>query len=368
VTNETNNVIKETSEATNKIQEGNKSQPSQIQNCSTGLDSSYINYTATTPTQTSISFSEAYSKISEIINQQTIGGGATPQQVSGVINTIFSLIYISSSNGQSFTTYNYNFAKVPLVFGYGDLSKKYFDQSYICLTIQNNQVPFAVFSNFNEHIRFLSEKYTQKILASQIVTTPTDSVTNTQIYIEKIAEFSTNSFPNENSNLWQSLTEQVKKQYIEKITEAISFVLSNQPKPVAQPPEEPNPPIFLVEPKYTISSPPLLESYTIKLNPAADKRKIFAARMLILGNSNAPCVDTSGEIDVTDKVINGDTFTMEIQEILDEFGCTTGQPSLSYKGTYYAKFEMLSTPIKSDGSPDPTRQDYYKFFPLTFSF
>ncbi len=90
--------------------------------------------------------------------------------------------------------------------------------------------------------------------------------------------------------------------------------------------------------------------------------------MILLGNSNAPCVNTGGDVDVSNYIINADTFTMELQEILDQFGCTTGQPSQDYKGTYYAEFEISSTPIKSDGTPDSTRQDYYKFFPLTFSF
>jgi hypothetical protein len=90
--------------------------------------------------------------------------------------------------------------------------------------------------------------------------------------------------------------------------------------------------------------------------------------MLLLGGSNAPCVTSGGESDVTDKVINGDTFTMELQEILDEFGCTSNQPMQNYKGTYYAKFNLTAGPILANGEPDSSRTDYYKSFPLTFSF
>jgi hypothetical protein len=365
-TTETNNVIKETSEATNKVQEDSKPKASEVQNCSTGLNPSYTNYTATTPTQTVITVGDAYNKITQVVNQFTPQGG-TPQQVSAIVNTLFSLMYLTSKNGESLSNYNNNFASVSLNVDFGEISKSYFNNSYVCLTSNGTQSPFATFTDFESSIKFLKEKYQGKILVSPIAKIPTDSVTNVQSYIVAIAEFIVNSFPTE-KNVWSSLTEQVKTEYVQKVTEAISFVLSNQPKPVAQPPQEPNPPIFLVEPKYTISSPPLLESYTIKLNPAAGKRKIFSARMLLLGNSNAPCVDTGGEVPLDDYIINGDTFTMEIFEILDQFGCTTGQPSQNYKGTYYAKFEILSTPIKPDGSPDPTRQDYYKFFPLTFSF
>jgi hypothetical protein len=364
---ETNNVIAKTSEATNKVQEGNKSQPSQAQNCSNGLNTSYTNYTAITPTQTTITFGEAYSKITEIVNQQAVQG-ATPQQISGVINTIFSLIYLGSSNGQSFSSYNYNFAKIPLVFGYGDLANKYFSQSYICLTIQNNQVPFASFSNFESHVKFLSEKYTPKILVSQIVTTPTDSVTNTQIYIEKIAEFSTNSFPNENSNLWQSLTEQVKKQYIEKITEAISFVLSNQPKPVVQPPQEPEIPIFLFEPKLLSASiGKIVNGLIISLNPKADKRRIFQTSLSYSGNSF--CTGGVGDINLGTQYVSSDgqTFNMTFNEIFDSLACL-GEPINDQVGKYFLNFEMYSTPIKSDGSPDPTRQQFSEIFNLNFEY
>ena len=88
--------------------------------------------------------------------------------------------------------------------------------------------------------------------------------------------------------------------------------------------------------------------------------------MKLLGGSNATCVDTTGETDITDKVINGDTLLMEVQEILDQFGCTSGQPSQSYKGIYYAMFTLNASPILADGETNITQ--YLKSFPLTFSF
>jgi hypothetical protein len=90
--------------------------------------------------------------------------------------------------------------------------------------------------------------------------------------------------------------------------------------------------------------------------------------MLLLGGSKAPCVNSGGQAEVSEYIINGDTFTMDIQEILDEFGCTSGQPMQNYKGTYYAKFSLTSFPILSNGEPDNSRKEYYKTFSLTFSF
>jgi len=229
-TTETNNIIKETSAATNKVKEGNVLKPSGTQNCSTTLDSAYTNYTATTPNKTVITVGNAYNKITQIVNQ-TAPQGSTPQQVSAFINTLFSLVYLNSKNGESLSNYNNNFASVPLDVNYGELAKKYFNNSYICLSSDGNtQTSFAVFTDFDSHIRFLGDKYKEKILGSPIVTIPTDSILNVQSYIVAIAEFIVNSFPVE-KNVWSSLTEQVKNEYKQKVSEAISFVLSNFPKP-----------------------------------------------------------------------------------------------------------------------------------------
>jgi hypothetical protein len=228
-TTETNNVIKETSDATNKVQEMSKPKASEVQNCSTGLNPRYTNYITTTPTQTVITVGDAYNKVTQIINQ-TAPQGTTPQQISAFINTLFSLIYLNSKNGESLSNYNNNFASVPLNFDYGEIAKTYFNNSYVCLTSNGTQTPSAVFTDFDSHIRFLGEKYKEKILVSQIVNIPTDSVTNIQSYIVAISEFIVNNFPFE-KNVWVSLTEQVKNEYIQKVSEAISFVLSNFPKP-----------------------------------------------------------------------------------------------------------------------------------------
>jgi hypothetical protein len=228
-TTETNNVIKETSEAINQVQEMSKPKASEVQNCSTGLNPSYTNYTATTPTQTVITIGDAYNKITQIINQTAIQG-TPPQQISAFINTLFSLVYLNSKNGESLSSYNNNFASVPLNFNYGEISKSYFNNSYVCVNYSSGQKPHAVFTDFDSHIRFLGQKYKEKISVLQIVNIPTDSETNIKSYIVAISEFIVNNFPFE-KNVWVSLTEQVKNEYIQKVSEAISFVLSNFPKP-----------------------------------------------------------------------------------------------------------------------------------------
>jgi len=364
-TTETNNVIKETSDATNKVQENNKPKPSEVQNCSTALDSAYTNYTATTPSQTVITVGNAYSKITEIVNQFA-PQGVNPQQVSAFINTFFSLIYINSKNGESFSNYNNNFSSVPLNVNYGEPAKKYFNNSYVCLSSNGTQSPFAVFSDFESHIKFLVDKYKDKILGSPIISITPDSEVNKKSYIDAIAEFIVNKFPTE-KNVWTSLTEQVKKEYIQKVTEAITFVLSNQPKPVVQPPQEPEIPIFLFEPKLLPASiGKIVNGLIISLNPEADKRKIFYVSIILA--STSICAGT-GLYNLGTEYVSSDgqTFNMTFNQIFDQFGCLE-EPINDQVGKYYLQFQMYSTPIKSDGSPDRTREDYYKIFKLNFEF
>ena len=64
---------------------------------------------------------------------------------------------------------------------------------------------------------------------------------------------------------------------------------------------------------------------------------------------------------------DGQTFNMTFNEIFDQLTCL-GEPINDQVGKYYLKFDVKSTPIKSDGSPDPTRTYYYKIFNLNFEY
>jgi len=371
-TKDVNNTIEQTSESINQVKEMADKKPAETSKCASALKSTFSTFTAGTPTQTTIALTTAATNLTNFVNSNAPLGNSYNQKL-GVISTLFSIMYVLSKDGESLKGFNHNYASVSLTNDYP--TNLFVNKSYNCINVNNVEIPFAVFSDYNDQIGMLYGKYVAKVIASNIpnlvvnVSDTTIPITTKENFIVEIAKFINNNYPVEKAGTWDLLTESVQSEYKTRIANALSFIFSaQQPAPVPIPAQEPNPSIFLVQPKYTISSPPLLESYTIKLNPAADKRKIFLARMILLGNSNAPCVNTGGDVDVSDYIINADTFTMELQEILDQFGCTTGQPSQDYKGTYYAEFEISSTPIKSDGTPDSTRQDYYKFFPLTFSF
>ena len=204
-------------------------------------------------------------------------------------------------------------------------------------------------------------------MASPIATIPTDSDANKKSYIVAIAEFINNSFPTE-KNVWTSLTEQVKNEYVQKVSEAYNFVLSNQPKPVAQPPQEPEIPIFLFEPKLLSASiGKIVNGLIISLNPKADKRRIFSTRLIYKGDSI--CVSGSGDQNLGTQYVSSDeqTFNMTFNEIFDTLACL-GEPINDLVGKYNLNFEMYSTPIKSDGSPDPTRSQFSEIFSLNFEY
>ena len=270
------------------------------------------------------------------------------------------------------SNYNNNFASVPLNVDFGEISKSYFNNSYVCLTSNGTQSPFAAFTDFDLHINFLGEKYKGKILASPIAKIPTDSDANKKSYIVAIAEFINNSFPVE-KNVWASLTEQVKNEYVQKVSEAVNFVFNNQPKPVVQPPQEPQIPVYTAE---TIYSPGtfILESFSVSVNPSSPKYNIWGVDFKVNGGTTAPCAENNGVTYDTNFVYNDyisnnkQNFSIEIIDILNVLQCDGPnliQPN-DFKGKYELQFIVKSTPIKSDGQPDPTRTGYSKSFPITF--
>ena len=58
---------------------------------------------------------------------------------------------------------------------------------------------------------------------------------------------------------------------------------------------------------------------------------------------------------------------MTFNEIFDQLACL-GEPINDQVGKYNLNFEMYSTPIKSDGSPDPTRSQFSEIFSLNFEY
>ena len=272
-------------------------------------------------------------------------------------------IWTYSISGNNFTGQNNNYGYVTLDNNFGG-SATYFNNSYFCGSSSNlTQKPFASFASFDSFLEFFIGKYKNNV--SNLPVRNVGDNTQIQTYITGMSKSIMDTWPT-NGSVWSTMTEQPQKQKIQNTTDAFTYIQNNQPKPTPEP--EPNPPIFLAEPKYTNFSPPLLESYTIKLNPAADKRKMFHAELTVLGGTNAPCANTSGEVNLSNLIINGDTFTMELQEILDAFDCQSGQPMQNYKGTYHGKFTVYSTPLLANGEEYGTREEYYKSFPLTFSF
>ena len=356
---ETNNNLKTSSEALNKMADP-KVVPTTNQDCSTLLNTSYSTYTATTPVNTSITIPVAYGKIVSAVNAITT---LSNDEKLKFIDFIFMTIWTYSISGNNFTGQNNNYGYVTLDNNFGG-SATYFNNSYFCGSSSNlTQKPFASFASFDSFLEFFIGKYKNNV--SNLPVRNVGDNTQIQTYITGMSKSIMDTWPT-NGSVWSTMTEQPQKQKIQNTTDAFTYIQNNQPKPTPEP--EPNPPIFLTEIKYTNFSPPLLESYTIKLNPAADKRKMFHAELTVFGGTNAPCANTSGEVNLSNLIINGDTFTMGIQEILDAFDCQSGQPMQNYKGTYHGKFTVYSTPLLANGEEYGTREEYYKSFPLTFSF
>jgi hypothetical protein len=346
------NVISEKDKVTSNANGGKELV--QTQACTTANE--YNTYTTlTAPSEKQISLKDGYESIMNLISGLSIADD------NKLKYAVYAAMYLESGSSTGFKSYESNYSGVDLSKSWGN-SKVYFETSknYFCLKNDDSglTLPYAVFESSSKNIEMLLQRW-----KGRMVNVPNNDAKSISkfLILNSGAEILAD-------NVYTTMDPTQLSNYESKVQTAIDkFNSFNQITTPVTPPE-PNPPIFLIEPTYTVSTRPLLESYTIKLNPAADNRKIFNAEMYLLQTSNAPCVDTSGLIDVRDKIINKDTFTMDLQEILNEFGCTTGKPTNDYKGTYNAKFTMYSAPILPNGDRDNTRQDYYRTFLLTFSF
>jgi hypothetical protein len=99
-----------------------------------------------------------------------------------------------------------------------------------------------------------------------------------------------------------------------------------------------------------------------------DKRKIFTTSLQVSTNTTANC-NGGGNYNLSTQYVSNalQEFSMTFNEIFQVLACD-GEPISDQVGKYYMKFTMYSTPIKSDGTPDSTRSDFYENFDLNFEY
>jgi hypothetical protein len=124
---------------------------------------------------------------------------------------------------------------------------------------------------------------------------------------------------------------------------------------------------------YTVANPPMFEKLTVTVNGSTGLYNIFGAHFDY--NTDSECGDGSGTgagFNNLNSLIssNKQTFTVDIETLLEEVGCNIlSTSSADIKGNYSFSITVLSKPVLADGTTtDTSRTDFYKLFPVTFKF
>jgi hypothetical protein len=127
--------------------------------CVNKLDPSYVSYQPSDALISELSFKQAARYISQ----------ATANEANRLLT--FCTLYMSSSNTEKLTGYDYNFAGVTLDKKYGGNIPTYFKNQYFCLTNSNgNSLPFVSFASDSNNINMLVnyfEKPSKRISLNQ---------------------------------------------------------------------------------------------------------------------------------------------------------------------------------------------------------
>jgi hypothetical protein len=331
------------------------------------LNSAYSTYTNIEPTITGKGIGQIKDDITNAINAQTnITNVKTKYDLRVIIYTLFSL---NSKDGDTMKNYWHNYTNLSLSDNYGG-AETYFKKNYICKTEGSTQKAFATFTSINDHINFIIAKIYQKVQAN-------NDITNTQststFYPTYVAKFIVDNWPLEQVGTWDKLSETVQSQYINKVVETINYFGNNeQPLTIPQLQELLNP-VFSYEAQTSLggvnNSQNVFTRLKISLIPTTtDKRKIFTTSLQVSTNTTANC-NGGGNYNLSTQYVSNDLqeFSMTFNEIFQVLACD-GEPISDQVGKYYMKFTMYSTPIKSDGTPDSTRSDFYENFDLNFEY
>jgi len=120
--------------------------------------------------------------------------------------------------------------------------------------------------------------------------------------------------------------------------------------------------------KYAQTTPPLFESLTVSIDPKIDgPREIFSVSFDY--DIDADCSagrGTSQQFNINVISSSKQQVNIELQDLLNEMECSN-VPAKEYKGDYKFKIGIYTKPVKPDGTPDNTRTDYYKSYPITFT-
>jgi hypothetical protein len=214
-----NNIIAQKSDVINRIN-GDKNVLTANQNCASNLNSSFSNYTNITPTKTTITFGDAKEKIREKINKTTLDNNSKLKLWDFISGTM----YAESGNGQSYSSYDHNYASINLnINPWGGSITGFFNQKYYCVNRgQNKNIPLASFNSFDDFLDFFIGKFSPKV--SKIVNYDLTDQNDTS-YKEKLAKANVTLWPsNLEDKVWDDLPQQEKTKLGNKMATPLEYL------------------------------------------------------------------------------------------------------------------------------------------------
>ena len=215
--NEKNNILQQKSDAINRG-DSSKNVLTTNQNCSSNLNSSFSEYTNTTPTQTKVTFEQATIILYNKIRPKNL----SEDRKSKLLDFILATMYIETGSGKSFVSYDHNYASVGLNINPWGGSQSYFNKKYFCVNRGNkNNTPLASFDSFETFVEFFISKFEGKESVIQSYTYSDGT------YKEKLAKANVVYWPVTVENkVWDDLPQSDKDKIQNKVKEPIEFLIS----------------------------------------------------------------------------------------------------------------------------------------------
>jgi hypothetical protein len=214
--NEKNNRLQQTSDIVNRIN-GNNYVLTNNQNCSSSLNSSFNDFTTTTPTKTKISFESAIDTIVTKVNKTDL----TDTNKKRLMHFILGTMYVETGSGYEFVSNDHNYAGINLNINPWGGSTTYLNKKYFCANKgQTQNIPLASFNSFDSFVDLFISKFRGKTTAIQNY----DLTDGT--YGQKLAKANVLYWPsNIDSKVWDDLPQGEKNKLQEKISFPLEYLL-----------------------------------------------------------------------------------------------------------------------------------------------
>jgi hypothetical protein len=161
--------------------------------------------------KTPLSYKEVKTKIEQLLTDAGIG----PPKFNKLKYSIFSKIFVESSDGYNMVGLSNNFIGLDIKSDWAQLGESYFTkESYFCVQKPNQVMPYLVFDDIEQNISILRDKWNKSSINTDI------SVDNNETQIAKF--ISLNSSPKKiDDSEWNKLTSNEKDSIVKKVKEAI---------------------------------------------------------------------------------------------------------------------------------------------------